>query len=177
MKLRVAKKILKAPDAYNHQQRYRAAHRLYRQASTFKDGELAFIALLLKPQTSFVRDEELDLRFELFQLQIERGEQPTLRSGMVPVPPIERKPVYRGDGQVHNFNAMPYPKKVVMYGVEQPDMDKGWHEMGEWRYERPYTAKKYQIRTGGLDRGKKPKRLKLADIGMSDLTIKVGSAF
>lgn len=165
MNLRTAKKVAKDPDAYTEHQRSRAAHRLYRRASTFKDGEAGFFALLLKPQGSFREDEQLDLRYEVFSMQIERGEQPVFAPGPVSVPGSNGKPVYRRDGQVHNFDALPYPNTFVEYG-RITNIDKGWWEMGELRHERKYSMKKYLVRTGGKFQGVKPRRLKLSDIGV-----------
>lgn len=164
MNLRISKKVASDPDRYSQQQRYHAATRLFRRASTFKDGEAGFMALMLKPQGSF-RDDQLALRFEVFQMQIEAGEQPVFHGGEVVVPPPNNKPVYRKDGQVHNFNATPYPNKKLEFG-NITDEDNGWWEFGEMRHERPYTLKQYQVRTGGVDRGKKPRRLKRKDFGL-----------
>jgi hypothetical protein len=169
VKLRIAKKVLKNPDAYTGQQRYTAAHRLYRRASTFKDGEAGFVSLMLKPQASFAEDEQVDLRFELWSCQIEAGGQPVFAVGEVVVPKENiNKPVFRKDGQVHNFNALqtPGPLRVRTDPWNDHFVDAAWWEMGEWRYERKYSRKKYQIRTGGKMAGVQPKRLKRSDFNL-----------
>lgn len=171
MNLRIAKKVLNDPDRYSHRQRYEAAHRLYRFSATFRNGEICLMALMLKPQKSFREDEQLDLRFEVLTTQVLRGEQPKFIPGEVLVPQENiNKPVYRSDGQAHNFNALPYPNTFYKHGKDT-GIDKGWWEMGEWRYDRPYSRKKYQIRTGGKMAGVKPKRLKRKDFGLSEFKI------
>jgi hypothetical protein len=174
MNVRIAKKVFKNPERYTGQQRYAAAHRLYRYASTFKDGEVGFWALKLKPQRSFHADDTLDLRLEYFLAKYDALEPIDFPPGEVVVPQEGiNKPMYRRDGQAGNLNALPFPgswgykQKVVvveeevvvvneLVGVETK---KTW-EMGEWRVERPYSRKKYQIRTGGKMAGVKPSRLK-----------------
>lgn len=169
MKIRIAKKIFRDPDRYTGQQRYSAAHRMYRFASTFKDGEVGLMALILKPQRSFHDDDQLDLRFETFTAQVLRGEQPTFGRGEVVIPQENiRKPVFRRDGQVQNFGAPAYPNTFYT-GGQDSGIDKGWWEMGEHRYDRPYSRKKYQIRTGGKDAGIKPKRLRRSAFGFEPL--------
>lgn len=191
MKLRIAKKVFKNPDDYTGQQRYTAAHRLFTRASTFRDGEAGLAALLLKPQRSFRLDDQLDLRLESFLADVEAGVEILFPRGEVVVPQTNiKKPARRKDGQVMNFNAAPFPHKfhytpVELTGdvIERDAKDgvvegrlavkggelvvdelyeKKW-EWGEWRIPRKYTAKKYQVRTGGLDRGQRPKRLKFRD--------------
>ena len=175
MKLRVAKKVLKAPDRYTGQQRYDAAHRLYRQATTQKNGWTGFAALTLKPQRSFHEDDTLDLRLEYFQSLFDRGDEVNFPPGEVVVPTLNAdKPIYRRDGQVANMAAIPYPgryhykaKVVELNGevtvhnelVVDEAAKRTW-EMGEWRTPRKYSAKKYQVRTGGKDRGTPPPRIK-----------------
>jgi hypothetical protein len=194
MNFRTAKKVLKDPDRYTTQQRYHAAHRLYRFASTFKNGEAGFFALSLKPQKTFHADDTLDLRYEYFLAKWDALEPIDFPPGEVVVPQLNiHKPVRRKDGQVHSFDAIPFPgsvtyrqetvvRKSIEDGMEVEDTfvinhpiagepKKTW-EMGEWRVERPYSRKKYQIRTGGKDAGKVPPRKKRADYGLGDLTIR-----
>jgi len=162
VKLRIAKKVLKDPDRYTGQQRYAAAHRLFKRASTFRDGAYGFCALLLKPQRSFHNDDQLDLRLEEFQSMYDRGEKIKFAPGEVVIPQLNiDKPVYRRDGQVHNFAVLPFPGKMQYGQVVEPPTT--YWAMGEERHERPYSAKKYQIRTRGVDRGKVPPRLKFDD--------------
>jgi hypothetical protein len=169
MKIRIAKKVFKDPDRYSAQQRFHAAHRMYRAARAFVDAHLALMALMLKPQRSFRNDDSLDLRYEQLTLLFESGKLKVLPAGEVQVPQENiNKPVYRRDGQAHNFNATPFPNTFYTGGVDS-GIDKGWWEMGEQRYERTYSRKKYQIRTGGKDAGKKPKRLKRKDFDMKPL--------
>jgi hypothetical protein len=181
MKLRIAKKVLLDPDQYSGQQRYAAAHRLFRRASTFKDGSAGYAALMLKPQRSYHEDDQLDLRMESFQADLDAGREPVFEPGEVVVPPVDqKKPVFRRDGQVHNFNALPFPNKVtwkqrlVVIGkdeegydiieshneIDRVEMERTFWEMGEERVVRRYSLKKYQVRTKGADRGKRPYRLK-----------------
>lgn len=178
MNLRVAKKVLADPDRYSHQQRYDAAARLYRRASTFKDGPAGYAALYLKPQRSFHDDDQLDLRFEAFLADVDVDREIDFPPGPVYVPPAEGKPIYRRDGQVQNFNALPFPSKVVWNNkkitqldgsksywneaVVVEDQKKTW-EMGESRVPRKYSAVKYRVRTGGKFQGVKPPRLKWKD--------------
>ena len=181
MNLRVAKKVLRNPDAYTGQQRYAAAHRLYTRASTFKDGELGFWALMLKPQRSFHDDDQLDLRFEFFLARYDKLEEIDFLPGEVVIPKEElRKPVFRRDGQVQNFNALKYPSKhhyesevvktpdgaVILNRAVADEMEKKSWEMGEWRVERKYSKKKYHIREKGVA-GQRPPRLKRKDFGLS----------
>jgi hypothetical protein len=114
--LRIAKKVLKHQHrkreyklVYSGQQCYFAAHRLFRYASRFELAKLALQALRLKPQNSFQVDDQVDLKYELLIGQEGRRETLTCsRAKVVPPPPIN-KPAYRRDGQVHNFNCLPYP--------------------------------------------------------------------
>lgn len=181
MKLRIAKKVLNDPDRYSGHQRLAAAHRLYRRATAFKDGSAGYAALLLKPQRSYHEDDQLDLRMELFQTDLDLGRLPVFTRGEVVIPPIT-KPVYRKDGQVMNFAVQPFPKRVtykqvvtvigkdsegydivqIHNEIDHVEYPRFW-EMGEWRSPRPYTRKKYQVRTGGFDQGVKPKKLKFGD--------------
>ena len=173
MNLRIAKKVLADPDRYSHQQRYDAAHRLFRRASTFKDGPAGYTALYLKPQRSFHEEDQLDLRFELFQAAIDADAEIVFAPGPVVIPPAEGKPMYRRDGQVQNFNALPFPskvkwnnKKVIQLDgsesywneMEVVESQKTTWEMGEKRVPRKYSALKYRVRTGGTLQGVKPPR-------------------
>jgi hypothetical protein len=182
--LRTAKKVLFNPNAYTGQQRYAAAHRLYRRASTFKDGLLGFWALKLKPQRSFHADDQLDLRYEYFLSRYDKLEEIDFPDGDIVIPKEElRKPVFRRDGQVQNFNALPFPSKaskisfkpevvkhssgdatLVNHVVVEELEQKTW-EMGEWRVERPYSKKKYHVREAKVA-GKRPPRLKRKDFGL-----------
>lgn len=173
MNLRISKKVLKDPDRYSHQQRTRAAHRIYTCASTFKDGELGLMALLLRPQNSFTEDDQLDLRFEVFTCQLERGEQPLFARGEVVIPKENlNKPVFRKDGQVHNFNALQMPGSHRVANTDDFVYSEYW-EMGEMRCERKYSRKKYQIRTGGKTAGVQPKRLKRSDFNLTDQNYRI----
>lgn len=191
MNLRIAKKVLLNPDKYTGQQRYNAAHRLYRRASTFKDGVLGFWALKLKPQRSFVNDDQLDLRFEYFLSRWDKLEDLDFPPGDFVISKEElRKPVFRKDGQVANFAALAYPTKVryesetvltpggsrlggevtvlnKAVAVEMSNEVKRW-EMGEWRTERPFSRKKYHIREAKVA-GKRPPRLKRKNFGLPEL--------
>ncbi len=175
MKLRIAKKVLRNPDAYSGQQRYTAAHRLYSRASTFNDGLLGFWALKLKPQRSFHSDDQLDLRFEYFLTRWDKLEEIDFPPGEITIPKEElRRPAFRRDGQVANFNAPKFPSKYHYESkiVSHPNGDaslisravvdevesKTW-EMGEWRVERPFSKKKYSIRESKVV-GQCPPRLK-----------------
>lgn len=184
MNLRTAKKVLFNPGKYSGQQRYNAAHRLYRRASTFKDGLLGFWALKLKPQRSFHCDDQLDLRFEYFLSRYDKLEEIDFPPGSIVISKEElRKPAFRRDGQVQNFNALPYPTGRITYRQEtvvDPETggaivvnhtvipDEGpkrtW-EMGEWREERKYSKKKYHVREAKVA-GKRPPRLKRKDFGL-----------
>lgn len=136
MNRRIAKKVLRDQDRYSHQQHIHAAHRLYKQASQYGNGPLAFAALTMKPRRSYPNalDDQLALHFELMIGQNGRREPITVsRVNVVPPPPVT-KPAFRADGQVHNFGLIPWV-------VKKRDVD---------------TLTKYQIRD--QNRRAKPKR-------------------
>jgi hypothetical protein len=185
MNLRIAKKVLKDPDRYTGHQRLVAAHRLFTRASTFKDGEQGLLALYLKPQRSFHADDQLDLRFEYFLNLYNKLEEIDFPPGEVVIDKEAlRKPAYRKDGQVQNFNAMPFPSRyhykqkvvevphvrhamgdggdatvMVINEAVLDELRKQKWLMGEWRVDRPDSRRKYQVREGNVA-GKRPHRLK-----------------
>lgn len=109
MNLRIAHKVLKAPYRYNFQQQNNAAHRLYRYAR-LHDRFKAISALSLKPAQFVVIDDSLDLKREQLEGQVDRE-----RLGVSEPAPVDPsappRPVYRRDGQVHAFDALPWPGK------------------------------------------------------------------
>ena len=188
MNLRIAKKVLKDPDRYSAQQRYHAAHRIYHWASTFKDGEVGFMALQLKPQKTFHEDDQLDLRYEYFLKAFDSLEEIDFPPGEIVIQPeAVKRPAFRRDGQAQNFNAIPWPGKfhykqeTVVAGNEvhvinqavsddTEESKRNW-VMGEWRVARKDSRKKYQVREARVA-GMRPPRLKRRDYGLSDLLVR-----
>jgi hypothetical protein len=187
MKLRIAKKVLADPDRYTGHQRLVAAHRLYTRASTFKDGEQGLLALYLKPQRSFHNDDQLDLRFEYLMNRYNKLEEIDFPPGEVVIDKEAlRKPAFRKDGQVQNFNAMPFPTRyhykhkvvavpherhvmggdngdatimIINEGVLDELRKQKW-EMGEWRVDRPDSRRKYQVREGNVAGKRRPRMIR-----------------
>ncbi|HVT63136.1 MAG TPA: hypothetical protein VHD33_06600 [Legionellaceae bacterium] len=163
MNLRIAKKILahqnnnynkdlvrKQPDFYGNytgQQKLLAAHRIFRYASKYGKGKLALDALHLKPPESFQPDDQMDLKFERLIGQYGRGETLIINTKEFTPPPSDQsKPVYRKDGQIHNFNAIPWPGmenikyKPIVRTVKTSDEDtKEEYEMEVLEYKTEYT--------------------------------------
>lgn len=106
MKLRLAKKILKAGQLYNRQHRNRAAVRVCRWARGHNDA-LYLRALRFQPSQFVIVDDVMDLDRERLE-----GIAMRKAAGVpepAPAPPGPPKPVYRRDGQVHSFDALPWP--------------------------------------------------------------------
>jgi hypothetical protein len=130
VRLAEARKVLDDPSGYTHAKRIDASRALYKSAIARGDADLALRALKLKPTESFEKDGEPALRLQRLLLLKESGEL-TLEDGPVVVPPVQGGPVMRSDGQIHNFEAKPYP------GTR-----------------RGLTLKEYQVRTNNRHRGK-----------------------
>jgi hypothetical protein len=108
VRLVAAKEVLAAPEKYSRAEKIDASRALYKHAQKKKDPDLMLAALKLKPHDSFEVDGEPALRLQRLLLLKEQGEV-CVEDGPVVVPPVVAKPVYRPDGQVHNFAAQPYP--------------------------------------------------------------------
>ncbi len=111
-------------------ERYELAMRLIRQAQTDNDGEGFLEAFKLIPPDMV--EEQHTLRREWILSHIDHNDRPVFGPLEISVPTTNLdKPVYRKDGQIHSFKALPYP---------------GYEGL---------TANQYQVRTGGQLRGMK----------------------
>ncbi len=114
-------------------ERYEEALSLIRQARTTNDGFLFLEALNLVPADKM--EEQFVLRREWILSHTDYNDVAVFGPDVIVVPTTNMdKPVWRKDGQVHSFKALPFPG----------------HE--------PYSQNQYQVRTGGQFRGMKPGR-------------------
>ncbi len=106
MKLRLAKKILKGGRLYTRHQRDLSAIRVCHWARGHNDA-LYLRALQAWPECFVVADDAMDLDRE----RLEGIAQRKVRgiSEPAPLPEEPPRPVYRKDGQVHSFEALPWP--------------------------------------------------------------------
>lgn len=116
MRLEKARKVLEDPQKFSRAEKIDASRALYKHAQKKGDAELMISALKLKPEDSFEEDGEPALRLQRLLHLKQQGEL-AVEPGPVVVPGVIAKPVYRSDGQVHNFAATPYPgvrKKLTL---------------------------------------------------------------
>lgn len=111
-------------------ERFLLAMRLIRRAKADNDSAAFLEAFKLIPPDMV--NEQHVLRREWILSHFDHNDTPGFGPDEIVVPTTNmNKPVYRKDGQIHNFNALPYPG----------------HE--------GLTEAQYQVRTGGQDRGLK----------------------
>ncbi len=90
-------------------ERLEAAAELIRKAQS-EDNGLAYIdALRTVPQGVLDSDEQYDLRREWILGRLDHHQAPTFGPLIIDVPDTHDIHPMRRDGQVHSFNALPYP--------------------------------------------------------------------
>ena len=111
---------------YSGHQKLLASIRLFKYSTKNKLGNMALNAFYLRPLDAFQVDNNDDLKFEWLIGQHNRKESLTIDDKFFTPPPEDRtKIVYNAQGQVHNFNAIPFPGANDKISFKPEFMDYG----------------------------------------------------